>query len=188
MKVPVLDIAPQKGMNLSFSGKEPWIQEILGRLTADDPDVAGLEKADELRADVRLTREGKTVFIEGSAHAEIHPPCARCLKPVTTTLDPAFNLTLFPDRAKTEAGEEVELSEEELDEFTYKGDEVDVGQILNEQVLLERPFRILCSEDCKGLCPTCGADKNEKTCDCPEQPASLAFAALKDIKLESPKN
>ena len=188
MKVRVFDIT-EKGMTFTFRGKEPFIQEILAGLTAADPDVAGLKQADEIRADVRITREGKTVFVNGSAHAEIHPPCARCLKPVTTVIEPAFDLTLLPDRATDPAsGEDLQLRDEEIDEFTYTGDEVDVALILNEQVLLERPLRILCSEDCKGLCPTCGVDLNEKECSCPAQPVSLAFAALKDIKLDEKKH
>lgn len=183
MKVNVFEIN-EKGVTLAFKGEEPCIKEIAARLTADDPDASRVAKAARIHANMFLTRDGKTVFIEGSATADFTPPCARCLQPVPTHLAPSFYLTLFPDRA--EEGE-MQLTEDELDENTYRGEEIDVGEVLNEQILLERPYVILCSEDCKGLCPSCGANRNEHECDCASQPASLAFQALKDVKIDLKK-
>jgi uncharacterized protein len=183
MKIQVHDILPAQVKHLEFKGNEPFLKDILVRLTADDPEpIAPLPIANEIRAEVTLTRDGKTVFVAGSAHASIRPPCARCLKAVPTTLDTAFDLSLLPALTAKEAGE-IELGEGDLDEFSYTNDEIDVGSILNEQLLLEKPIKILCAESCKGLCPSCGADRNEAKCACPEQPATPAFASLKDFKL-----
>ncbi|HVO31418.1 MAG TPA: DUF177 domain-containing protein [bacterium] len=183
MKINVHDIQPAKPRRLVFDGHEGFLKEILERLVEDDPAPAA-KRNDAVSATLTLTRDGKTVHVEGEAHATIHPPCARCLKPVTTALDPQIALSLLPARAAdVEAkAEDVQLADEELDDYTYSNDEIDVGAILNEQLLLERPFRILCSEDCKGLCPNCGLDLNESLCTCAPQPKSLAFAALKDFK------
>ena len=183
MKVNVFDIHADKGMSLTFKGDEPVVKEILARLTADDPDSAHSLKTAQLKADVRLSREGRTVYVEGTAAADFSPPCARCLKAVDTHLAPSFLLTLFPDQSDGR-DDEVELQSDELDETTYRNDEIDVGQLLNEQVLLERPYRVLCSETCRGLCPTCGTDRNERDCACPKEPVSPAFAGLKDLKLK----
>lgn len=184
MKISVHDILPAKPKRLSFHGSEPFMKEILRRLTADDPAPATpLPVADTLEAELTLTRDGRTVFVAGSAHATIHPPCDRCLRPVTIELSPSIDLSLLPRPDEDSTPEEMELAEEDLDDSTYSNEEIDVGAILNEQILLERPIRILCAEDCKGLCPSCGADLNEGGCSCPKQPASLAFAALKDFKV-----
>ena len=183
MKVNVFEIN-EKGVTLAFKGEEPFIRDIATRLTADDPDAARAAKAARIVGNMFLTREGKTVYIEGSATADFTPPCARCLQPVPTHLAPSFMLTLFPDRDE-EA--DIQLTEDELDENTYRGEEIDVGEVLNEQILLERPYVILCSEDCKGLCPSCGANRNENECDCAAQPASLAFQSLKDVKIDLKK-
>lgn len=185
MKVNVFDIH-EKGKTLVFKGDEPFIREIIARLTADDPEPSRLAKTAHLTAKMHLTREGRTVTIEGEAAATFSPPCARCLQPVETHLNPSFFLALFPAKDDA-AGEEMELTDEELDENTYVGEEIDIGLVLNEQILLERPYLILCSEDCKGLCPSCGANRNEDGCDCPAQPASLAFQALKDVKIDLKK-
>ena len=180
MKIPVQDILATHPKVLHFVGKEPFLREILVRLTTGDPPpLTGLKLADDISADVTLTRDGRTVFVEGIAHAAIHPPCARCLKAVPTMLDPQINLSLLP--APAEQSED-QLNEDEMDEYSYANDEIDVGAILNEQLLLEKPIKILCNEDCKGLCPSCGSDLNEGTCACVAPPKSLAFAALKDFK------
>lgn len=184
MKVNVFEIN-EKGVTLAFKGEEPFIKDIAVRLTADDPDAVRVAKAARIQGNMFLTRDGKTVFIEGSATADFTPPCARCLQPVETHLAPTFFLTLFPDRNDEEG--EVELTEDELDENTYRGEEIDVAEVLNEQILMERPYVILCSEDCKGLCPSCGANRNESPCNCEAQPASLAFQALKDVKIDLEK-
>ena len=129
-----------------------------------------------------LAREGRTVFVTGDAHAVIQVPCARCLKPLTISLDPQIDLSLLPALEDEEPDGEGELKDEALEEYTYSNDLIDVGAILNEQLLLEKPFRVLCDEECKGLCPSCGANLNEGACLCAPQPKSLAFAALKDFK------
>ncbi len=186
MKIRVFDIDPTKGMSLSFKpeGKgAELLSEILGRLTKDDVEAVGLTKAPEIWADLHLDRDGKNVNVVGDAHVRFAPPCARCLKAVPLSLDPHFDLHYLPAIADQDH-QEVELDDEELDEFTYVNDEIDVGAILNEQVLLDRPFKILCAEDCKGLCPTCGANLNVASCDCKPIAKHPGLAALADIKLK----
>lgn len=187
MKIHVFDILPEKGIQLSFTGDEPFLGPIRANLIADDPTPTGLPQAVTINADLRLDREGKQVTVEGHARATIQPPCARCLKAVLLEVAPEFQLVLLPNRAQSEDGAEIELREDELDEFTYMNDEVDVAAIINEQLLLERPYKVLCMEDCRGLCPSCGTNLNEvASCGCPEQPKSLAFAALADLKQKLP--
>jgi uncharacterized protein len=185
MKIPIQDILPTQPKKLHFEGKEAFLKEILGHLTADEAPLAkslSLPLAPEIHADVELARDGRTVFITGDAHAVIQVPCARCLKPLTLTLNPHIDLSLLPALADEEAEAEGQLKDEALEEYTYSDDTIDVGAILNEQLLLEKPFRALCTEDCKGLCPSCGINLNEDACLCAQQPKSLAFAALKDFK------
>lgn len=183
MKVKVFDIDPHKGMTLSFHGKEPFMSEIIARLTADDVEPVGLPRAPEISAGVRLERDGKTVNVIGDAHAALSPPCARCLKAVALSLDPHFDLHYLPAVAEGAEGE-VELDDDELDEYTYTHDEIDVGAIVNEQLLLERPYKILCAEDCKGLCSLCGANLNDGPCGCKPVAKHPGLAALADIKLK----
>ena len=59
---------------------------------------------------------------------------------------------------------------------------IDIDELVREQVLLAVPERSLCQEDCKGLCPTCGADRNLKECGCESVEADPRWAALKNLR------
>jgi uncharacterized protein len=64
----------------------------------------------------------------------------------------------------------------------YEGDGILLEDALREQVLLEAPIRAICREDCKGLCPHCGANLNQQQCSCAEPLEDPRWAALKDIR------
>jgi hypothetical protein len=71
----------------------------------------------------------------------------------------------------------------DLDRDFYTGETVNLESILREQVLLTLPLKPLCAETCKGLCPGCGTDLNQETCQCPAEESTSPLAILKKIKL-----
>lgn len=84
--------------------------------------------------------------------------------------------------AETEADDDgLELAEDDLDVFPYEGDVVDLEPLIREQFILAVPFAPLCKDDCKGLCPMCGIDRNIDTCQC-EKPVDPRFAGLEALK------
>ena len=109
------------------------------------------------------------------AELSYHGECARCLAPV----DGVFSLDF--ERTVTTEGT---LSEEQLDEMSdeyvvLNGGELDVDEALREELLLGFPMRLLCSEDCPGLCPRCGKPKWEGACGCSEKEMDPRLAILK---------
>jgi len=92
----------------------------------------------------------------------------------------------MPDEEEDQAGSEEgpEVRSEDLDVFPYDGEKIDLEPLLREQFVLAIPFAPLCSEECKGLCPQCGIDRNSGTCNC-EKPIDPRLAALKGLKLPS---
>ena len=62
-----------------------------------------------------------------------------------------------------------------------EGDAIDVDEVTKEQILLAVPTRSLCNDDCKGFCPTCGADKNAGECGCEAKEIDPRWAALKNL-------
>jgi len=88
-----------------------------------------------------------------------------------------------PDAAP-DADEGAEVAAEDLDLFAYDGEKIDLEPLLREQFVLAVPYAPLCSEDCKGLCPQCGIDRNTSSCNC-EKPIDPRLAALKGLKLPS---
>jgi uncharacterized protein len=82
-----------------------------------------------------------------------------------------------------EEGEEGELTEDDLDVYPYEGQNVDLEPLLREQLILSVPFAPVCSEECRGLCPSCGADRNLETCGCRVEREDGRLHILKDFKL-----
>ena len=85
-------------------------------------------------------------------------------------------------RATPADAPEVEVDEEDMDVYSYQGEEVDLEPLLREQVILAVPFAPLCREDCKGLCPVCGIDLNTGTCTCDRTPIDPRWSALRNLK------
>jgi uncharacterized protein len=78
----------------------------------------------------------------------------------------------------------VELHEDDLEIGFYDGGGIDVADIFWEQVVLALPVKILCRDDCRGVCPVCGADWNRARCSCREEAEARPFDVLKNLKEE----
>lgn len=118
--------------------------------------------------------------------------CRRCLKPVDGRLTVHVRELYRPHehnghahRARGEHQDHQPHPEEE-DEETYplRGEMLDLQPLVRDSLLLELPLAPLCSDDCRGLCPTCGADLNESPCGCTETPSDPRWAALEALKVE----
>ena len=70
------------------------------------------------------------------------------------------------------------------DAFTIEGDQIDLAPAVREYVLIEVPDAPLCREDCAGICPVCGADRNVAPCDCDTSVRDDRWAALDDLELD----
>lgn len=110
--------------------------------------------------------------------------CSRCLEPFTVPVDAAFDLRYHP-LAENAGVPEREIGDDDLDTAFYENDEIDLGQLMQEQFLLALPMKPLCSDDCRGLCPNCGTNWNKAACDCTTQWEDPRLAALKALKKES---
>jgi uncharacterized protein len=80
--------------------------------------------------------------------------------------------------------EQHELKSEELDTVFYTGDILETDDLLKDQLILNLPMKPLCSPDCKGLCPGCGADISTSACGCGESDVDPRFEILKKLKTE----
>ncbi|MBA2539513.1 MAG: DUF177 domain-containing protein [Deltaproteobacteria bacterium] len=128
-------------------------------------------------------------FANGQFTGEVTVACSRCVNPVKLPIDEKLHVTFLPasempadDDDESEDGAEV--SEDDLDVFPFDGETIDLEPLFREQFVLAVPYAPLCREDCKGLCPQCGIDRNTGTCAC-EAPGDPRLAALKGLKLPS---
>ena len=103
-------------------------------------------------------------MISGQASLEVLIPCARCLEPVASRIYIQF---------------ENELDAEDKDYID--GYSLNTDQLVHDEALLVWPERVLCKEDCKGLCPVCGKNQNLGSCDCDTTVRDPRMAKILDI-------
>ena len=125
--------------------------------------------------------------VQGAFRTSIRLPCSRCLKDFDMPLASDFELTYtkeMPGLMDVFEDEEIELRVEEIGMIYFKGEEIDLQQGIQEQVVMAFPLQPLCDGNCKGLCPNCGSDLNQGACGCKREPNTNKFAVLKNLKLD----
>ena len=126
--------------------------------------------------ELTITNTGKKVLeLVGTGGITVSIPCDRCLEAVSVEIPISFKRKL-----------DMKLTDEErvndLDENAYlTGMDLDVDQLVYFEVLMNWPLKVLCKEDCKGICSQCGKNLNEGPCDCVEEPKDPRMAAISDI-------
>ncbi len=169
MAIKINDIPPE-GLTLELSQK----LDLFDAGTATTPFFATFT--------IKPSGNG-TFHLSGSVKAETTLECSRCLKLFPYDIQESrLDVDLVPVRSlRSEA--EHELDHAELDVEFFNGDEIEPIDLIKEQLLLAVPMVPLHSPDCKGLCPVCGTDLNEKKCGCPRESEVVAgpLSALKDI-------
>jgi uncharacterized protein len=126
----------------------------------------------ELINDIRLA---------GDLSTRVEMACARCLEPVSQEVAKKFDLLYRPQG--TDAGrEELSVTAAEAEVSYYQGEGLLLEDVLREQILLALPLRVICKEECKGLCPHCGKNLNYEQCSCAEPLEDPRWAALKEIR------
>lgn len=133
-------------------------------------------------ANVRLDyyRSGVEVFLQGHIEGGAIGYCGRCLEPYPFDFSTDFSLVLLP---REDLPPRLELAPDDLDVAYYQGEEIDLAPLVDEHIILALPTRPLCSEECRGLCPHCGINRNVESCDCAAKHVDPRWAALQQIKL-----
>ena len=99
----------------------------------------------------------------------------RAMTPVATPFQLKFDLQIDLNLS------EEEREEKEEDSSFVEGDELDVEELVRNELIVQWPIRVLCKDDCKGICSRCGANLNIQTCDCDTTGRDPRMAAIKDI-------
>src|SRR5438067_5409180 len=133
-----------------------------------------------------IFKDKQAFRLVGQVRTTLQLPCSRCLEPFELPVDQTFYLRYQPHAHNTGEGER-EIEEDDLTTAFYENDEIDLGQLMREQFYLALPMKPLCSDDCKGLCPACGANLNRTTCGCDRSWEDPRLAALKQFKTKNLK-
>ncbi len=148
-----------------------------GELVLDDERVNVLEPP-VVSGEVR--QAGRRAEVAGRVSGRLELDCDRCLKPVEFPIKSVFKLEYVTpaDYAEQQA---VELTEADLDLSTFDGEVIYLDELVKEELLLALPDHVLCNDNCKGICPTCGADRNSAECNCDNRDVDPRWAGLKEL-------
>lgn len=120
------------------------------------------------------------VVVTGEVHAPWRAECSRCLRPIAGEATAEVR-EMFDDPARL-VEETAGSAEGDQDIYPLHGEQVDLEPLARDAVLLALPLAPLCAEDCAGLCPVCGADRNEADCGCDTTVRDERWAALDALK------
>ena len=132
-----------------------------------------IQNCPEIRLILENVGKGK-VLIKGKTDLEFILPCDRCLKPVKTLVDLDFEREVLAPELITD--EDMKEDQHFVNDY-----ELDLEVLLTEELQLSWPSKILCDEECKGICKKCGKNLNEGTCECDDFVPDVRLANLMDI-------
>lgn len=158
--------------------KEGKVIEKQVELEMEEIEISGetykITKKQPVKLELSNTGNQK-VLISGKSELSVAIPCGRCLKDVITEF--CFDFSREVDMSMSE-----EERKEQLDENNYiAGYELDVDALIADEMVLQWPMKVLCKEDCKGICSVCGKDLNTEQCDCDRTVLDPRMAAFLDI-------
>ena len=162
----------EEGVHIETSQEPQWLVNLPELWSGN----SGLKLISKIRIDLRLTRVLKEISVIGDVRLSIETPCSRCVEPVKIELNPQVALVLSP-------GDKIGEQDINLEHETYQGDEIDLSDSIREQVAISMPVKVVCSDNCAGLCTTCGVNLNKDSCECDKDQIDPRFAILKDLKI-----
>lgn len=131
-----------------------------------------------------VQKRGHDVFVEGDIRATFRFECSRCLEGFRHSVEVSVQQMLRPRGNERAEAREIELNPEDLEYGEYDEDNIPLALVIEEHLLLSLPMRPLCREDCKGLCPRCGANQNQEDCACLENRSESPFDSLKEFVVQ----
>jgi uncharacterized protein len=143
-----------------------------GSLTAEEritvTDTFDTQRTVDCRIELSWERRGGVIIFHGDLAGELTTKCDLCLEEVPTLVNGNFDVVVrkggvrgsYDDEAGDETQDLVTLSPSQY-EFSF-------DQYIIENLIMNLPMQIVCKEDCKGLCPQCGINRNQSSCDCTE--------------------
>ncbi|HUX46904.1 MAG TPA: DUF177 domain-containing protein [Desulfosporosinus sp.] len=162
MKVNVAQVRYSEGESVRF--------ELMEEFTSFDLGTEALSFQAPVHVQLQVNKTNRVMLVYGNIQTELKATCGRCLE----TFVYPFSLS-FQDEWVFRAQATEDLLETAL---LLDKDEVDIKERIFEQIVLALPMKFICSAECRGLCPSCGGNRNLTPCHCGEDEIDPRFAAL----------
>jgi uncharacterized protein len=131
-----------------------------------------------VRVNVSLEKSARQLFLNVKFETSGTFSCDRCLEDFTREVSGSYSIVYMMDGRSAEGIE----AEEEIQVLTPQTNIVDLGEDVRQFLLLSLPSKTLCRENCAGLCPLCGVNKNRTSCACQVATVDPRWAVLKQIQ------
>jgi len=161
MKLDIFEISKCDGAKLPFSGNfEVPAQEFLGNLFGFPEPIT---------VEGEIVNQSGRFFMTATAKTLIESDCARCGKEISKPVTASFG----------EVFTNVETTDDEM--ISFEGTQIDIDDVVVNNLLENLPEKFLCKEDCKGLCPVCGKDRNTEDCSCSQDTGDLRMEIFRKL-------
>ena len=142
------------------------------------PDSLGLDESFNrpVRVEVELEKTARQLFLRVEVSSGGLFTCDRCLDEFPREMATSFSITYVMDGRSAEG-----LDKEEVQVLSPDTNIIDIGDDVRQYAMLALPQKLLCREDCAGLCPTCGVNKNRTPCSCQADETDPRWTVLKQI-------
>jgi uncharacterized protein len=168
---------PGSQREVSFSAEAP---------TGLGIDILGVPEGSKVDLDLRLEAVMEGVLVTGTATADLEGECARCLEPITDSVEVDLQeLFVYDDPGHDDHA--AREDDEEADVSRLVDDLVDLEPLLRDAVVLALPYQPLCSDDCPGLCTECGARLADDPDHGHDTPVDPRWAALGNVVVTDPE-
>ena len=134
----------------------------------------------ELSVDLTVVRSDREYYCQGGVKSVLTLECARCLSQYDAEIEGQVDFIICSEAQLAEHREEA-IDNEDYAFLDSTGQVADISDIVRQSVLLTLPMKPICSEDCQGLCSSCGRNLNDGSCDCKNEEIDERWAALKDL-------
>jgi DUF177 domain-containing protein len=151
----------------------------------EDTSEGGALEAQDVNGNVKVTRLSDSVLVQGNVKADVQLQCSRCLEDISLPVDARLEEQYQPT-VDVETGHAITRDEDEEDDTVFKIDAnhmMDLTEPVRQALLVAIPMRPLCREDCRGLCPKCGANLNYIDCGHREEASDSRWEALRALNI-----
>jgi len=146
-------------------------------------DLPGLVVDDLLEVRCSLIRKGDTkVELQGRLRSILTLDCDRCLAPYQREVDVALQMLFEVETDAAWQVKDLEYRIPDLDTVILDEPVIDLDDVIRQQLYLALPMKNLCSDQCKGICSSCGANRNLAPCGCADKHENSPFAVLAQLK------
>lgn len=163
-------------MRIQISGLSEGIHHFSFKVQASEVDLDE-HFHDSLTAEVTVDKTSTQILLTAQINAVGSFECDRCIRPFTISLTPSYTMVYIHEGGST-AG----LDPSEFQVLPIGANIIDIADDVRQTVMLAVPLKLLCQEQCKGLCATCGKNLNEGPCSCKEERVDHRWEQLRQLR------